>query len=280
MRRWAVVGVGVLGAILWALSVGAAAPEGQGDAKRVVATVNMTELTYDDFKQRIKMLELERGPVAPDRYVEVLRAMVREEILYQAAVGQQLDTKEEVKKRLEISRRQVLIEELLRQKVTPASQVTEEEVKKAYEDNKIQLTTEAVKASHIMVKTEAEAETIQTELKAGKSFEELAKAKSQDAGSAEKGGELGMLSRGQTEAEFETAAFALKDGEVSGVVKTQYGYHIIKVLSHETTLQPYGEVKDRLREMLEKQKQRDVLVKTMAEYEQGAKTELYEDRLR
>ena len=89
-----------------------------------------------------------------------------------------------------------------------------------------------------------------------------------------------MLSRGQTEPEFETAAFALKDGEVSGVVKTQYGYHIIKVLAHETTLQPYDEVKDRLREMLGKQKQRDVLMKTMAEYEQGAKTEVYEDRLR
>ena len=280
MRRWAVVGIGVLGAILWALSVGAAVPEGEGGAKRVVATVNTTELTYDDFMQRIKMLELERGPVAPDRYVEILRALIREEILYQAAVGQQLDAKEEVKKRLEISRRQVLIEELLRQKVTPASQVTEEEVKRAYEDNKIQLTTEAVKVSHIMVKTESEAETIQAELKAGKSFEDLAKAKSQDAGSAEKGGELGMLSRGQTEPEFETAAFALKDGEVSEVVKTQYGYHIIKVLSHETTLQPYDEVKDRLREMLEKQKQRDVLMKTMAEYEQGAKTELYEDRLR
>jgi peptidyl-prolyl cis-trans isomerase C len=280
MRRWAVVGVGVLGGILWGLSAGAAAPEGQGDAKRVVATVNMAELTYDDFKERIKILELERGPVAPDRYVEILRAMVREEILYQAAIGQQLEAKEEVKRRLEISRRQVLIEELLRQKVTPASQVTEEEIKKAYEDNRIQLTTEAVKVSHIMVKTETEAETIQTELKAGKSFEELAKAKSQDAGSAEKGGDLGMLSRGQTEPEFETAAFALKDGEVSGVVKTQYGYHIIKVLSHETTLQPYDEVKGRLREMLEKQKQRDVLMKTMAEYEQGAKTELYEDRLR
>ena len=280
MRRWAVIGVGVLGGILWALPAAAAESGGQGDAKRVVAKVNQAELTYDDFKQRIEILEQERGPVRPDRYGEILRAMVREEVLYQAAVGQKLDAREEVKKRLEISRRQVLVEELLREKVTPASQVTEEEVKKAYEENKALLATEAVKVSHIMVKTEAEAEVIQAELKSGKSFEELAKAKSLDVGSAEKGGDLGMLTRGQTEPEFETAAFALKDGEVSGVVKTQYGYHIIKVVSHETTVQSYDEVKARLREVLGKQKQRDVLMKTMAEYEQGAKTELYEDRLR
>jgi peptidyl-prolyl cis-trans isomerase C len=280
MRRWAIIGVGVLGGILWTLPAAPAESGGQEDAKRVVAKVNQAELTYDDFKQRIEILEQERGPVTPDRYGEVLRAMVREEVLYQAAVGQKLDAKEGVKKRMEIARRQVLIEELLREKVTPASQVTEEEVKKAYEENKTLLTTEAVKVSHIMLKTEAEAETIQAELKTGKSFEELAKVKSQDAGSAEKGGDLGMLSRGQTEPEFETAAFALKDGEVSGIVKTQYGYHIIKVASHETTVQSYDEVKARLREMLGKQKQRDVLMKTMAEYEQGAKTELYEDRLR
>jgi peptidyl-prolyl cis-trans isomerase C len=280
MGRWAVVGMGVLGGVMWALSAGAADPEAQGKAQRVVAKVNQVELTYEDFTQRVELLAQERGPIASDRYGEVLRAMVREEILYQAAVAQQLEANEAVKKRLEIARRQVLVEELLRQKVGPASQVTEDEVKKAYEENRPMLTTETVKVSHIMVRTEEEAEAIEAELKAGKSFEELAKAKSQDQGSAEKGGALGTLSRGQTEPEFEAAAFALKDDEVSEVVKTQYGYHVIKGGPHETTVQPYDEVKDRLREMLTKQKQRDVLMKTMAEYEKRATTELYEDRLR
>jgi peptidyl-prolyl cis-trans isomerase C len=280
MGRWTRVGIGVLGAILWALSAGAAGPEGPGDAKRVVAKVNQTELTYDDFKQRVELLERERGPVSPDRYGEILRAMVREEILFQAAVAQKLDEDEGVKKRLGIARRQVLIEELLREKVAAGSQVKEDEVKKAYEDNKAQLSTETVSVSHILVKTEAEAQAIEAELKAGKPFEELAKAKSQDNGSADKGGALGALSRGQTEPEFEAAAFALKDGEVSEIVKTQYGYHIIKGGSHETSVQPYDEVKDRLREMLSKQKQRTVLMKTMAEYEERATTDVFEDRLR
>ena len=280
MRRWAIVGVGMLGVAMWAHAGMAAGTEGEGDAKRVVAKVNQVEVTFDDFKQRIQLLEQERGPVSPDRYGEVLRAMVREEILYQAAVAQHLEATETVRKRLEIARRQVLVEELLRQKVTPESQVTEEEVKKAYEENKPMLSTETVKVSHILVKTEAEAEAIEAELKAGKSFEELAKTKSEDTGSAEKGGALGPLSRGQTEPEFEAAAFALKDGEVSEVVKTQYGYHILKGGPHETTVQPYDEVKDRLREMLAKQKQRNALMKTMAEYEAGATSEIFEDRIR
>ena len=280
MGRWAGVSMAALGVILWAHATEAAAPEGPVDPKRVVAKVNQVEITYDDFRQRVELLEQERGPVSPDRYGEILRAIVREEILYQAAVAQQLETKEAIKKRLEISRRQVLVEELLRMKVASASQVTEEELKKAYEENRPLLTTETVKVSHILVNTEAEAEAIEAELKAGKPFEELAKTKSQDQGSAEKGGELGPLSRGQTEPEFETVAFALKDGEVSAVVKTQYGYHIIKGGEHETTVQPYDTIKGQLREMLTKQKQRNALMATMAEYEAGVTSETYEDRLR
>ena len=279
MRRFVFIGMGVLGVFLWAHAAMAASPGGQEDAKRVVAKVNQTEISYEDFRQRVELLQ-ERGPVAPERYVEILRALVREEILYQAAVAQQLEANEAVKRRLELARRQVLVEELLRMRVTPASQVTEEELQKAYEENKPLLSTETVTVSHIMVKSEAEAEAIEAELKGGASFEELAKAKSQDQGSAEKGGELGALSRGQTEPEFEAAAFALKDGEVSEIVKTQYGYHIIKGGSHATTVQPYDAVKDQLREMLTKQKQRNALMATMAEYEAGAKVETYEDRLR
>lgn len=265
---------------LWAAPTKAAAAEAPGDGRRVVAKVNQVEVTYDDFKIRVQLLEQERGPVAPERYGEILRALVREEILYQAAVAQHLEEEAGVKQRAEVARRQVIIEELLRRKVEASSQVSDDEARSAYEQNKPLFSSETVGVSHIMVKTESDAEAVQADLKAGKSFAEVAKEKSQDQGSAEKGGELGMVGRGQTEPEFEAAAFALKEGEVSGIVKTQYGYHILKGGPHTTTVQPFEEVKDKLREMLAKQKQRDVLMLTMKEFEQKATTEYFEDRLR
>jgi peptidyl-prolyl cis-trans isomerase C len=172
------------------------------------------------------------------------------------------------------------VEELLRRKVEAATQVSDDEARKAYEENKTLFSAETVGVSHIMLKSESDAEAVQAELKAGKAFEEVAKEKSQDQGSAEKGGNLGTVGRGQTEPEFEAAAFALKEGEVSGIVKTQYGYHILKGGPHATTVQPFEDVKDKLREMLAKQKQRGALMTTMRELEQQATTQLFEDRLR
>ncbi len=91
MRGWIRWGISVLALTLWAASTDAAAPEGQAGGPRVVARVNQVDVTYDDFKMRLSMLEKERGPVPPERYGEILRALVREEILYQAAKAQRLD---------------------------------------------------------------------------------------------------------------------------------------------------------------------------------------------
>ena len=85
-----------------------------------------------------------------------------------------------------------------------------------------------VNASHILVKTEQEASGILFDLKRGKSFEKTAKEKSM-CPSAKKGGELGWFGKGQMAKEFEQAAFALKVGELSKPVKTQFGWHIIKI---------------------------------------------------
>ena len=272
--------IGLLALGLWAASTDAAAADGAGGSPRVVAKVNQVDVTYDDFRIRLQLLEQERGPVPPERYGEILRALVREEVLYQAAVAQHLDEEAIVKQRAEVARRQVIIEELLRRKVEASAQVSDEEARKAYEQNQSLFSSETVGVSHIMVKTESDAEAVQGELRAGKTFADVAKEKSQDQGSAEKGGDLGTVGRGQTEPEFEAAAFALKEGELSGIVKTQYGYHILKGGPHATTVQPFEEVKDKLRDMLAKQKQRDALMLTMKEFEQNATTQFFEDRLR
>lgn len=118
---------------------------------------------------------------------------------------------------------------------------------------------ERVHAEHILLmtvgKTDAEvaeiqkqAEDILKQLKKGAKFEDLAKKYSQDPGTKDKGGDLGWIVKGQTVAEFEKAAFSLPKGQISDLIKTQYGFHIIKVLDHENAhTKTFDEVKDSMK---------------------------------
>ncbi|MGO9012124.1 MAG: peptidyl-prolyl cis-trans isomerase [Bryobacteraceae bacterium] len=128
-----------------------------------------------------------------------------------------------------------------------------------YNQNKESFRTkERVHAEHILLKTadktpaedaklKALAEDLVKQLKDGANFAELAKKYSEDTGSADKGGDLGWIERGQTLPEFERVAFALKPGETGGVVKTEVGYHIIRVIAHEDAHLPsFEEVKAQL----------------------------------
>ena len=115
--------------------------------------------------------------------------------------------------------------------------------------------TERVKARHILLKTEGtteavvkpKAEALLKQLKAGGDFAKLAKENSNDPGSATQGGDLGFLVKGQTVPEFEKSAFSLKPGEISDLVKTQYGFHIIQVQQHDQPqIQPFEQVKNQI----------------------------------
>ena len=148
-------------------------------------------------------------------------------------------------------------------KVGAGIQITDAQLQKAYRDQQSDFQTpERVQARHILLKTDAtneaamkaKAEDLLKQIKAGGDFAKLATANSQDPGSAAKGGELGWIVRGQTVPEFEKAAFTLKPGETSGLVKTEYGYHIIQVEAHEQAhLKPFEEVKGQLAAEVQKQ---------------------------
>jgi foldase protein PrsA len=118
----------------------------------------------------------------------------------------------------------------MRKLIEPQIKITDEELKTYFDENKDSLgEAEQVKASHILVEDEATAKEIKQKLADGADFAEVAKEYSTDEGSKENGGELGYFPRGTMVTEFEEMAFSLPVNEISEPVKSDYGYHIIKV---------------------------------------------------
>lgn len=140
-----------------------------------------------------------------------------------------------------------------------SAKVSDQQLQQQYQDNiDSYRTPERVKVRHILIKTQgkpkdeapklkAKAEDILKQLQHGANFADLAKKNSDDPGSAEKGGELGWIVRGQTVPNFEKAAFSLPPGQLSGVIETEYGYHIIQVEDKQAAhTQTFDEVKPQL----------------------------------
>jgi foldase protein PrsA len=112
----------------------------------------------------------------------------------------------------------------------PLIEITDEEMQTYFDENKDTFAkTKQVKASHILVEDEATAKEVKEKINAGEDFAELAKEYSTDTASIESGGDLGFFGEGSMVAEFEKAAFSMKVDEISEPVKSEYGYHIIKV---------------------------------------------------
>ncbi|MCD9021826.1 peptidylprolyl isomerase [Cohnella silvisoli] len=140
----------------------------------------------------------------------------------------------------------------LRKLLMPQVKITDADIKKYYDDNLETLKTpEKVKASHIAVATKAEAETILTELKNGADFAAKAKEKSTDTATKDKGGELEPFAKADKEEAISNAVFALKNGELSGVVEAKDGFHIYKLTERHAAITPtLDEKKDEIREKL------------------------------
>lgn len=136
------------------------------------------------------------------------------------------------------------------------NKVTDDEIKKYFEDNKDEFAK--VDASHILVEDEQTANDIKSRLDNGEDFASLAKEYSKDTASAQNGGALGAFAKGQMVKEFEDAAFSMKEGEISAPVKSQFGYHIIKVNSIKDS---FEDSKEEITKKIKDQKYADYIKK-------------------
>ncbi len=175
------------------------------------------------IRQAARQENISVDPARVEAQVEHIRGQFPSEAMFLGALQQEGLTLEMLRERVET---QMLLEALAQKGVT----VTEEEIQEYFEEHKEELGEPArVRARHILVKTEEEARGVLAQLAAGGDFATLAREKSQDPVSREKGGDLGFISPGQMVQEFEKEAFAFPVEKISQPVKTEYGYHIIKV---------------------------------------------------
>jgi peptidyl-prolyl cis-trans isomerase D len=219
----------------------------------------------DEFRRRNEKVKLEIVPLTAETFRSQVSAT-------DAELQAHFDKNKEAYRIGE--RRKIKYALVAVDKVREQLQVPEADVEAFYKQNVGQYTTPGqVRASHILLQTEgkddaavkARAEELLKRARAGEDFAELAKANSEDQGSAANGGDLDYFGRGRMVPEFEQAAFAMKAGEISDLVKSQFGYHIIKVTdSQPESTRPLAEVRAEIEDQLKWQK-------AQAQAEQDAK---------
>jgi peptidyl-prolyl cis-trans isomerase C len=249
----------------------------------VLAEVNGDKITDQEFYKEQENLPPYLKPMTetPEGKKEMLDTMVVRDLIMQEAKKSGIDKSPAVEAKLEDLKKRVIVEAYLKKKVEESANIGDAELKDYYNKNIDKFKTgEQVRASHILVKSEAEAKDIERQLKGGAKFEDLAKKYSID-GAAPKGGDLGWFSKGSMIPDFEKVAFGLKEGETSGIVKTKFGYHIIKLTGKRPAgTRSFDEVKDQIKQALIPEKQQEVFKKLKDDLKKNAKITVNENALK
>lgn len=219
---------------------------------KVLATVADREITQQDVERLLRNLGPQRGAQfnSAEGRERLLEELIVQELFYLDAVNNQLDQEEGFE--AEVARVKVdLLKQYAVQRLFEDLSVTDEQAFQHYKDNRETFKApEKVRAKHILVEDAQQAEQIYFDLKKGLFFEEAAKKYSK-CPSAANGGDLDYFTRGQMVPEFDKAVFDMEINEISRPLKTQFGYHIIKLVDKQKAgLSDFEAVKDQIVEQL------------------------------
>ena len=231
------------------------------EANPVLAKVNGSEIRQSD----VTLAEEELGPSLAQmdpatKKENVLAFLIDMKIVAKAAEAKKIEDRDDFKARLAFARNRLLMDNLLAAEGKAAT--TEEAMKKVYDEAAKQIEGEQeVHARHILVETEDEAKAIVAELKKGADFAELAKKKSKDPGASD-GGDLGFFTKDQMVPEFSSVAFSLEPGQISDPVKSQFGWHVIKVEEKRARKAPdFEQVKSQIETYVTRRAQAEYVAK-------------------
>lgn len=245
----------------FALALMTAQPLRAQDANTVIAKVNGQEIKQSE----LTVAEEELGPSLQQmdpasRRENLIAFLIDMKVVAKAAEDKKIADSAEFKQKLAFARNRLLMDSLLANEGKTA--LTDDAMKKVYDDAIKQTAGEKeVRARHILVATEDEAKAIAADLKKGGDFAKIAKEKSKDPGGAD-GGDLGFFTKEQMVPEFSKVAFELEPGKISDPVKSQFGWHIIKVEEKRDRKAPdFEQVKGQVQQFVVRKAQADYVTK-------------------
>lgn len=255
------------------------------DDGKVLATIDDQKITLQEFNKELDKIPMNMKMLVASESGKknYLDRLVVKKLLLKEASKDKIESDKEFQERVNDIKEQLLIEALLKKKITAQTQMTEDDLKKYYDEHKEDFKKDReINTRHILLKTEEEAKQVQAKLQKGEDFTELAKKFSIDPNVRQTGGEIGFQPKGSLIPEFENAAYKLnKVGQVTGIVKTQFGYHIIRLEGIKPpSYVPLEEVKDFIKQKNAQEKQKEVLEKYIEELKKNVKITINEALLK
>lgn len=224
--------------------------------EKILARVGDRQVTLSEFEQRWER-GLQKEFSSKKQELEIRRKtldlLIDDKLMIIGAYEQKLNESPEVKKQLEEGKPRILLRVLYEKEIRDKVKVSNADVKRHYDKLEFE-----VRARHILVETEEEAKKIKEELDKGADFVQLAKEKSIDPSTKDKGGDLGFFKWGKMVGPFQEVAFKLKPGEISQPVKSRFGWHIIKVEEkREAKREPFDKMKPQIESQLKGSREKE-----------------------
>lgn len=245
---------------------------------KVLAQVGETKITEEEVNEFLKEIPAvyQSQFQTPKGKSALLSKLIQIELFSQEARRLKLDKNSEIKRTIDLLIKRALEMAYMDYLKSKVGKIKDNELKGYYKTHKKDfIVPERIKARHILVKTKEEAQAIKRELKNGKDFAQLAK-KVSICPSNKKGGELGWIEAGNMVPEFEKVALSLKKGEISDIVHTRFGYHIIQVEdrmdAHQKT---FSEAKEEIEKSLRETKEKEMISTTREKLEKEKKVIIF-----
>ena len=215
---------------------------------KVIAKVNDEVVTQAEFQSKIDRLPPYYRALAAQQKDKFLDEIINEKLFLKEAYKHGIDRNKDVKDLIEEAKRKIMVSKFIEDQISRNIKISDKEIEDYYKLHKKEFVMpERYKASHILVATEDQAKKVLERINKGEDFATVAKELSIDA-SKSNGGDLGYFTEGQMIPDFEAACFKLQPGQTSGIVKTQFGYHIIKLTDKKPSqAKTLGEVSDQIK---------------------------------